>query len=77
MQVQRAFWRIWQVLGDDYQPFIIDKFMFLVGSGRFKMVAPMYICRSTFALFEKKRAEVLAAKVCVPGQRTENGVPTR
>jgi 3-methyladenine DNA glycosylase Tag len=60
VQVQRAFWKMWHVLGENYPPFIIDKFMFLVGSGRFEMVTPMYLCRSCFAEFEKNVAVLIA-----------------
>ena len=49
--VQRAFWDAWMRLGDDYPPVIIDKLMFLVGSGRFEMVSPTYACSSTFENF--------------------------
>lgn len=58
VQVQRVFWKMWDALGDDYPPIIIDKLMFLVGSGRFEMVAPMHLCRSRFPEFQERVAAV-------------------
>ena len=60
VQVQRALWRMWRVIGDDYPPTILDKLMFLVGTGRFEMAIPMHLCGSGFAAFEQ---EVVAGKV--------------
>jgi hypothetical protein len=51
LAVQEVFWNAWQVLGDGYPPVTLDKLFFLVGSGRFEMVAPAYKCRPRFAEF--------------------------
>jgi hypothetical protein len=51
--VQRVFWELWRILGDSYPPVVTDKLMFLVGSGSFVMVEPMYSCRSRYEAFEE------------------------
>ena len=50
--IQRAFWEMWRILGKNYPPVIIDKLMFLVGSGRFEMAEPTFNCRPRFSEFE-------------------------
>jgi hypothetical protein len=52
--VQRVFWELWSILGADYPPVITDKLMFLVGSGAFVMVDPVYYCLSRFKTFEQR-----------------------
>lgn len=49
--VQRAFWDAWEALGDDYPPVIIDKLMYIVGTGRFDMVEPVHACSGRMPLF--------------------------
>jgi hypothetical protein len=53
LEVQRAFWSAWESLGDEYPPVVLDKLMFLVGAGRFEMVAPAYRCSSRFGDFQR------------------------
>ena len=49
VEVEQLFWLAWEELGDEYQPVIIDKLMYLVGTGNFAMVTPPYACSSRFA----------------------------
>jgi hypothetical protein len=49
--VQRKFWEASEAVGASYPPIIIDKLMYLVGSGEFVMVAPEYKCSSRFQSF--------------------------
>ena len=48
---QRAFWRAWEALGDDYPPVVIDMLMYMVGTGRFDMGEPVYACSTRMARF--------------------------
>lgn len=52
--VQRAFWRTWEALGDDYPPVVIDKLMYIVGTGRFDMVEPDYACSTRMPRFVER-----------------------
>ena len=51
--VQRLLWAIWRKAGSNYPPIIVDKLMYLVGSGKYAMVEPQYRCRSRFKEFTK------------------------
>jgi hypothetical protein len=44
-EVRRCLWDLWGLLGEGHEPSIIDKLVFLAGSGRFEMVMPAYRCR--------------------------------
>lgn len=49
--VHKVFWKVWEILGDDYPPVITDKLMFLVGAGKFVMCEPNYKCESRYEKF--------------------------
>lgn len=53
-EVQKVFWKVWRLLGPEYPPVILDKLMYIVGSGQFQMVLPEYSCRSRFEAFAKR-----------------------
>ena len=52
-RVQRVFWKLWKLLGDEYPPSILDKLMYLVGTGNFVMVVPQYECKPQYPTFEQ------------------------
>ena len=54
VEVEQLFWLAWEELGDEYQPVIIDKLMYLVGTGNFAMVTPPYACSSRFAELQSR-----------------------
>ena len=51
--IQRVLREMSRQLGPRYPPVIVDKLMYLVGSGKFVMVEPTLICRSHFEELSK------------------------
>ena len=58
LEIQRIFWDVHRRMGEAYPPAVVDKLMFVVGSGKFLMVEPTYVCRSRLEEFTAALGQV-------------------